>query len=95
MVYKYRLLFYMIIIIAFLLRMWDIDARSLWFDEAVEFWSANTTIWELPKTVLLSYQPPLYTYLLYLWIKIDINPVWLRFLSVSLCILTIICWSGL
>jgi len=82
--------------LAFALRVWDLDACSLWFDEAVEYWSADAPLSALPRTVLISYQPPLYTYLLHLWLQFDIEPVWLRFLSVALSMLTVagmIAWA--
>lgn len=82
--------FIAILLLAFALRMWDINARSLWFDEAVEYWSANAPLGALPKTVLAAYQPPLYTYLLHIWLKFGMEAVWLRFLSVTLSMLTIV-----
>jgi len=78
-----------VLLLAFALRVWDLDARSLWFDEAVEYWSADVSLPALPKTVLTSYQPPLYTFLLHLWLKFGMEPVWLRFLSVALSMLTV------
>jgi uncharacterized membrane protein len=78
-----------ILLLAFAVRVWDLNARSLWYDEAVEYWAANAPLWALPQTVLTAYQPPLYTYLLHIWLKLGMGPVWLRFLSVALSMLTI------
>jgi uncharacterized membrane protein len=79
-----------ILLLAFAVRMWDINARSLWFDEAVEYWSAAPPLWLLPRTVLATYQPPLYTFLLHMWLKVGMEAVWLRFLSVVLSMLTLV-----
>ncbi|MDY6877944.1 MAG: glycosyltransferase family 39 protein [Chloroflexota bacterium] len=84
------LLFSPILLLAFALRVWDINARSLWFDEAFEYWSANAPFWEIPGNVLTSYQPPLYIYLLHMWLKFGIEAVWLRFLSVGLSMLNVV-----
>lgn len=88
--FRRYLLFSPVLLLAFALRVWDIDARSLWFDEAIEYWSANAPFWELPGNVLTSYQPPLYTYLLHMWLKFGIEAAWLRFLSVGLSMLNIV-----
>ncbi|RLC83794.1 MAG: hypothetical protein DRI79_13630 [Chloroflexi bacterium] len=80
----------LVLLIAFALRMWDIDARSLWFDEAFEYWSANVDFAQLYQTVLTAYQPPLYTYLLHLWLNFGIEAIWLRFLSVVLSMLGLV-----
>ena len=88
--FRRYLLFSLILLLAFALRVWDINARSLWFDEAFEYWSANAPFWELPGNVLTSYQPPLYTYLLHMWLKFGIEAVWLRFLSVGLSMLNVV-----
>ena len=80
----------LILLLAFALRVWDVNERSVWFDEAVEYWCANAPILALPENVLTTNQPPLYTYLLHMWLKFGMEPVWLRFLSVGLGMLTIV-----
>lgn len=81
-----RSLSLLLLLAAFALRMWTLDARALWLDEAFEFWSAELTFAELPRAVKFTFQPPLYTYLLHLWVMLDMTPIWLRFLSVALSI---------
>ena len=72
-----------IMLLALALRVWDLGARSLWFDEATEYWVATA-----PLTQLLHYvsegtgDPPLYSFLLHLWMKVGTHEVWLRMLSV-------------
>jgi len=70
--------------------MWDLDARSLWLDEAVEYWSANVQLTAVPQAVLTSYQPPLYTYLLHMWLEFGMQATWLRLLSVGLSMLAVV-----
>jgi len=80
----------LVLLIAFALRVWDIDSRSLWFDEAFEYWSATVDLKSLPQTVLSAYQPPLYTFLLHLWLNFGAEAIWLRFLSVVLSMLGLV-----
>ena len=84
-----KYIYVLIFILAFAIRLWDLNARSLWFDEAYEYWSAQVSVLSLPETVNTSFQPPLYTFLLHLWLKISFEPFWLRFFSVGLSLLTI------
>lgn len=82
----------LILQIAFAARMTDITARSLWFDEAVEYLTASAPLSQLPQAIVLAnYQPPLQSYLLHFWLKVSIEPIWLRFMSVSLSMLTVAC----
>ncbi|HXF62512.1 MAG TPA: glycosyltransferase family 39 protein, partial [Caldilineaceae bacterium] len=78
-----RLLSSAVLLLAFALRLWAIDARSLWFDEAYEYWSAVVPPGALPATVMTSFQPPLYSYLLHIWLRFGDHAVWLRWLSVA------------
>jgi uncharacterized membrane protein len=78
-----------VLLFAFVLRMWDIDARSLWFDESIEYWSATADLKFLPLTIKTSFQPPLYTYLLHFWLNFGEEAIWLRFLSVVFSILSL------
>lgn len=75
---------------ALLLRLWDINARSLWFDEAYEYWSSIAPLQSLHETVLTSSQPPLYTYILHGWLKIGDGPVFLRMLSVLFSLFSVL-----
>lgn len=87
---KKRMQLILVLLIAFALRMWDIDARSLWFDEAFEYWSASVDFARLPQTVLTAYQPPLYTFILHVWLNFGTEATWLRFLSVMLSMLSLV-----
>jgi uncharacterized membrane protein len=71
-----------ILLAALALRLWDFTARSLWLDEAVEYWTATAPLGSLPATVRDVIQdPPLYSFLLHLWMTISTHEAWLRFLS--------------
>lgn len=72
----------LVLLISALVRYWDINARSLWFDEAYEFWVSRSNIVDLWKATATSYQPPLFNFLLHFWMKVSTSEVWLRTLSV-------------
>ena len=64
---------------------------SLWFDEAVEYWYSKVMFGELPyaysttnmyQRILVTYQPPLYNFLMYLWLKVSDSAWWFRFFGV-------------
>lgn len=80
---------FLVLAVGFWLRTADLNARALWFDEAVEYWTACSPFWALDDNVLLSFQPPLYTYVLNMWLKLGMTPVWLRFLSVGWSVLSL------
>jgi hypothetical protein len=87
---KKHLVFVAIILLAFALRMWGVDARSLWFDESFEYWASVVGLQDLPATVVASFQPPLYNLLLHFWVSLGSSAIWLRFLSVALSILSLL-----
>lgn len=71
-----------ILFIAALVRFWNINARSLWFDEAFEFWVSNNRLEHIWQATLSAKQPPFFNFLLHFWMKIGSSEVWLRTLSV-------------
>lgn len=81
-------------LLALVLRLWDLGARSLWMDEAYEYWSAIPNLNTLRETVLTSFQPPLYTFLLHFWLQVSDSPAWMRLLSVlfNLLALAAVLW---
>lgn len=87
-----------ILLVAFGLRMLGVTAHSLWFDEAVEYFTASVPLYMLPEAVTtVNYQPPLFGFLLHLWLKVSIEPIWLRFLPLVFSMLTVvglISWSS-
>lgn len=72
-----------ILLLALALRVWDLGARSLWFDEASEYWVATAPLSQLAHVVSVgSGDPPLYAFLLHFWMKLGTAETWLRLLSV-------------
>ncbi len=78
-----RMLFGIVMLAALVIRFWDLNARSLWFDEAGEYWVATAPFGALAQSVRTGTgDPPLYSYLLHLWLKLGSSTVWIRTLSV-------------
>jgi uncharacterized membrane protein len=72
-----------ILLLVLALRVWDLGARSLWFDEASEYWVATAPFSQIAHFVSVGTgDPPLYSFLLHFWMKLGTNEVWLRSLSV-------------
>lgn len=72
-----------ILAVALALRLWDVNARSLWLDEAMEYWVAAAPLARLAAVVRQGIQdPPLYSFLLHLWMTPADNELWMRLLSV-------------
>ena len=81
----------LILLVGFGFRVIDSSSRALWFDEAVEYLTASSNFNQLPAAIVASnYQPPLLTYLLHVWLKISIHPLWIRMLFISLSMLTLV-----
>jgi len=73
-----------ILLLALALRVWDLGARSLWFDEATEYWVATAPLSGLADAVRTgSGDPPLFSFLLHFWMKLGTSEAWLRLLSVA------------
>ena len=78
-----RLLALGILILALAVRLWDIRARALWFDEASEYWIATAPLSQLVVSARTgSGDPPLFTFLLHAWMQLGTSEMWLRLLSV-------------
>lgn len=65
-------------------RLWELTARGFWFDEAVEFWTAIVPLNDIIKMTAGSFQPPLYPFLLHVWMLASTSELWMRLLSVGL-----------
>jgi 4-amino-4-deoxy-L-arabinose transferase-like glycosyltransferase len=85
------LLLILIVLLAFALRLWDIDGRSLWFDEGMEYWVATSSLRDLPQNVRQGIQdPPLYSLVLHTWMGLGEHAFYLRFPSVILSMLSVV-----
>lgn len=79
-----------ILLLAFALRLNNLSACSLRFDESIEYWVASTPPSEIHITVSnATHDPPLYSYLLHFWQRIGISEFWLRSLPVFFSVMGI------
>ncbi|HKW13796.1 MAG TPA: hypothetical protein VJS69_04850, partial [Candidatus Krumholzibacteria bacterium] len=78
-----RFWFAAILVLALAVRVWDLNARSLWFDEAGEYWVSTAPFAHLAESVRTGTgDPPLYEFLLHTWMQYGTSEAWLRFLTV-------------
>ena len=71
-----------ILALAFGLRLWQLDAQSLWHDEGLSWWFARAPLLETLKGVAGTEHPPLYFLALGVWLRLaGDSPFALRFLS--------------
>lgn len=72
-----------ILTLALAIRLWEVNARSLWLDEGMEYWVATAPLARLFAAVRDGIQdPPLYSLLLHFWMTPSDSELWLRLLSV-------------
>jgi len=64
---------------------------SLWFDETIEYWYSKTlsgmtpdheNSWNMYERIVSTYQPPLYNFVMFFWLKISESEWWMRFFGV-------------
>jgi uncharacterized membrane protein len=78
-----RMIMLAIVAFALLLRVWDLRARALWFDEAGEYWVATAPLTGLVASARTGTgDPPLYSFLLHVWMQPGASEIWLRLLTV-------------
>lgn len=83
--------FLLILIIGFLLRIYRLDAVSLWYDELSTIGRISCSLSQIIKNLLISPLPPLYYILMHSWVKIfGISEFSLRFPSVVFSVLSLI-----
>ena len=71
-----------ILALAFGLRLWQIDAQSLWHDEGLSWWFARAPLLETLRGVAGTEHPPLYFLVLGMWLRVAGESAFaLRFLS--------------
>lgn len=91
-----KILFLFILIGGFLLRLNHLTDRSLWFDEAFSWRLIQFPITEFFQRAAADVHPVLYYIILWLWsaplsfFGINLSLFWLRFLSVTLSVATIV-----
>ncbi len=86
-------LFYVLLVVflaAFALRIFRLDFQSLWYDEAFSVYLAQFSLAEITVRTAADIQPPLYYYLLHVWIVLAGQSEFAaRFLSLFFGVLTI------
>lgn len=64
---------------------------SLWYDETIEYFYSKYMFGEVPggfgthnmyERIVSTFQPPLYNFLMYFWLKISVTEWWFRFFGV-------------
>ena len=83
--------------LAFALRVYRLPAQSLWYDEGVSWYLTRMSWPALTVWTANDIQPPLYYYLLWLWVRLAGSSEYaLRFLSVFFGTLTLpLLWTRL
>ena len=86
-----RVAIVLVLLLAFGLRIYDLGVRSLWFDEGMEYWVATSSVREMLQNVRDGIQdPPFYSFLLHLWMKLGRGEFYLRFLSVIFSFMSVV-----
>ncbi|HEX6384169.1 MAG TPA: glycosyltransferase family 39 protein [Anaerolineae bacterium] len=86
----WRLALVAILLLAYALRLNDLATRSLWFDEAIEYWVATAPLDKVLATLShATHDPPLYTYLLHFWQRPGMSEFWLRSLSLLFSMMSV------
>jgi len=79
-----------IVLVSFALRVFRLDAQSLWYDEAFSVYLAHFDLAEITARTAADIQPPLYYYLLNLWIAMAGDSEFaVRFVSLVFGVLTV------
>jgi uncharacterized membrane protein len=79
-----------LVLLAFALRVYRMDAQSLWYDEGVTAQVASQGLVELTRWTADDIQPPLYYYMVAGWMRLAGRSEWaLRFLSAFFSALTV------
>lgn len=88
-----RLVYLGIVLVGFGLRVYRLEAQSLWYDEGFSVWLARQP---LPAVTFGDFNPPLYYYLLHFWVQAaGTTEFAVRYLSVFFGLLTVAATFGL
>ncbi len=80
----------LIVLLAFLLRLYRLDHQSLWYDEGFSVYLARMSLGEITARTASDIHPPLYYYLLHLWLgPFGDSEFVLRFFSLVFGLLTV------
>src|SRR5258707_9217507 len=80
----------LILLLAFTLRVAQIGAKTVWWDEAWSVWTAQQTFAQTTEITARDVHPPLYQWLLHVWVRIaGISEFAARYLSLLWGLLTV------
>ena len=89
--YRYQILFFLIILGAFALRLYHIDFSDIWRDEAFSINIAGLSVQEIIHVTVKDTQPPLHILMLHFWIKFFGDSAFsVRFLSLIFGMVTLV-----
>src|SRR5713101_6988209 len=81
---------YLVLLLAFILRLYRLDFQSFWYDEGFSAFVAKGPLTSISVYVFIDPHPPLYYTVLHFWMKVAGEGEFsLRFLSVALGVLSI------
>ena len=86
---KIKILPFVILLLAFVLRVALLAARPIWYDEAFSVFLAERDFASIVRGTAVDVQPPLYYFLLRVWLQLGESVFVLRFLSVALSMLVV------
>ena len=88
--YKMPLLVLLVVLLAAILRLYQLDRESFWFDEAHTYWTIRNSPVDVIKSVIKDVHSPLYFLLLHYWARMLGDTDWaIRLLSAIFGILAI------
>lgn len=77
----------------FMILSYKLATSSLWFDETIEYWYSKCMFGEVPggrnttnmyERIISTYQPPLYNFLMFFWLKIHDSEWWFHFFGIPM-----------
>ncbi len=87
---RWLLALWLVLVVAFALRVFHIQFQSLWYDEAFSVYLAHMSLADITARTAADIQPPLYYYLLHFWVVLAGESEFaLRFLSLCFGVLTV------
>ena len=81
---KHWILLGAITLLALALRLYGLETRDLWYDEAFSFFLSEQSLPDIVSGTAADTEPPLYYFLLHFWLNLGQTPFTLRLLSVLL-----------
>lgn len=87
---KHWLLLGVVLLLALALRLYGLETRDIWYDEAFSFFLAKQSLAEIVSGTAADTEPPLYYFLLHYWSNLGESLFSLRLLSVLISMGTVV-----